>query len=64
MADQIPPERRFALRVQPERPDQPWRAALENEQHERLEFDSPLQLARYLANLECDGLEHTQRGLR
>ena len=46
-------ERRFALRIRPERHHQPWHAKLEDEQHETLEFSSPLLLARFLANLEA-----------
>lgn len=42
----------FRLLVQPEAQDQPWHATLEKADHsERLEFDSPLELARHLANL-------------
>lgn len=74
-----PPEKTtFRLEVQPETPISQWHATLhpEHSQHPEspwhhdappLEFDSPLDLARHLANL---GLEHgirapsTRRGLR
>ena len=62
----------FRLEVQPETPTRPWHATLrlESTQSDKappLEFDSPLDLARHLANL---GLEQhvraslTRRGLR
>ncbi|WP_337871351.1 hypothetical protein [Meiothermus sp.] len=44
--------REYRLWVYPEAQGQPWHATLEKvDQSERLEFDSPLELARYLANL-------------
>ena len=39
------------LWVRPETHDKPWHATLETEEHEKLEFDSPLELARHLASL-------------
>ncbi|NJK44045.1 MAG: hypothetical protein HC933_06925 [Pleurocapsa sp. SU_196_0] len=42
---------RFALQVYPESVDHPWTASLEAESNERLIFTSPLELARFLANL-------------
>jgi hypothetical protein len=45
----------FELRVQPQSSQQPWRAVLihlvEGRLSRRFEFVSPLELARYLANL-------------
>ncbi len=42
----------YRLWVYPEAQGQPWHATLENsDRSERLEFDSPLELARHLANL-------------
>lgn len=44
--------REYRLWVYPETQDQPWHATLEqSDPSERLEFDSPLELARHLANL-------------
>lgn len=69
----LPETIRFALEVQPETAMRPWHATLHLESPMRpehappLEFDSPLDLARHLANL---GLEQricvtsTRRGLR
>jgi hypothetical protein len=62
--DHDPDERRFILRVQPERADHPWFASLEYEGHATLGFSSPLELARHLADLERDPLEGTRPGLR
>ncbi|RIH84823.1 hypothetical protein [Calidithermus roseus] len=42
----------FWLSIRPETAEQPWHATLENrERFERVEFDSPLELARHLAHL-------------
>lgn len=59
-------ERRFTLRVQPECALQPWHAMLENERHGSVEFSSPLELARFLANLIVEGQEkfRSTKGLR
>ena len=59
-------ERRFTLRVQPECAHQPWHAMLENERHGSVEFSSPLELARFLANLIVEGQEkfRSTKGLR
>lgn len=44
----------YWLEVQPDAPGQPWHATLEKSDHsERLEFDSPLELARHLVSLGC-----------
>jgi hypothetical protein len=43
--------RLFILRVQPAQFDLAWCATLEDEHQPQLEFRSPLELARYLANL-------------
>ena len=43
--------RLFILRVQPAQFDLAWCATLEDEQQPQLEFHSPLELARYLADL-------------
>lgn len=57
----------FQLEVQPETPLRPWHATLRSEHHRPLEFETPLELARHLANL---GLEQRvvnvglRRGLR
>ncbi|WP_299425855.1 hypothetical protein [uncultured Meiothermus sp.] len=49
--------REYRLWVYPETPSQPWHATLEkSDQSERLEFDSPLELARHLANLTSSAL--------
>lgn len=45
----------FELQVRPETRSQPWLATLERQSSgktERLEFRSPLELARHLANLQ------------
>lgn len=48
--------REYRLWVYPETQGQPWHATLEKSDHsERLEFDSPLELARHLANLTPRG---------
>ena len=59
-------ERHFALRIQPERNHQPWHAKLEDEMHSELEFVSPLELARFLANVDVNGQEKPRatKGLR
>ena len=59
-------ERCFTLRVQPECALQPWHAMLENERHGSVEFSSPLELARFLANLNVEGQEkfRSTKGLR
>ena len=59
-------ERCFTLRVQPECAHQPWHAMLENERHGSVEFSSPLELARFLANLNVGRQEKPQvtKGLR
>ncbi len=44
--------RLFVLLVRPEQPDLAWRATLEDEQQPQLEFNSPLELARFLADLK------------
>lgn len=56
----------FALYVHPEQPDRPWFASLENDLDEHLEFSSPLELARFLANLSAEFHDetHTPPGLR
>jgi hypothetical protein len=43
--------RLFVLRVQPAQFDLAWCATLEDEHQPQLEFHSPLELARYLADL-------------
>jgi hypothetical protein len=43
--------RLFILRVQPAQFDLAWYATLEDEHQPQLEFRSPLELARYLADL-------------
>ncbi|MCX7784068.1 MAG: hypothetical protein N2318_10565 [Meiothermus sp.] len=44
--------REYRLWVYPETQSQPWHATLEKTDHsERLEFDSPLELARHLSSL-------------
>ncbi len=44
--------REYRLWVYPETHYQPWHATLEKSDHsERLEFDSPLELARHLTSL-------------
>ena len=44
--------RLFILRVQPTQFDLAWHATLEDEHQPQLEFNSPLELARYLADLK------------
>ena len=59
----------FELRIQPQSPQQSWRAVLiylvEGRLSRRFEFVSPLELARYLANLmepeESEGRGQTHR---
>ena len=53
----------FELHVQLETPQTPWHATLERKGLEALEFSSPLELARHLANLSPK-LEPPHRGLR
>jgi hypothetical protein len=45
-------EIKYELRVQPETSRRAWHATLEREGEARLEFESPLELARHLANLQ------------
>ncbi len=45
-------EIKYELRVQPEIAGRAWHATLEREGETRLEFESPLELARHLANLQ------------
>jgi hypothetical protein len=45
--------RLFILRVQPAQFDLAWCATLEDEHQPQLEFNSPLELARYLADLNA-----------
>ena len=56
--------RLFILRVQPTQFDLAWHATLEDEHQPQLEFNSPLELARYLADLKPEINEKVQRGLR
>jgi hypothetical protein len=44
--------RLFILRVQPAQFDLAWCATLEDEHQPQIEFHSPLELARYLADLK------------
>ena len=46
--------RLFILRVQPAQFDLAWYATLEDEHQAPLEFGSPLELARFLANLNAN----------
>jgi hypothetical protein len=48
-------EVKYELRVQPETAGRAWHATLEREGEARLEFESPLELARHLANLREPG---------
>lgn len=52
-------EVRYALRVRPETSRYAWHATLEPQNQEHLEFDSPLELARHLANIH-----HSETGDR
>jgi hypothetical protein len=46
--------RLFILRVQPAQFDLAWSATLEDEHLPQLEFHSPLELARFLADLKTN----------
>jgi hypothetical protein len=52
--------RLFVLRVQPAQFDLAWCATLEDEHQPQLEFHSPLELARYLADLKTLASNTTQ----
>jgi hypothetical protein len=56
--------RLFILKVQPAQFDLVWCATLEDEHQPQLEFHSPLELARYLADLKPEHAEKESRGLR
>lgn len=62
----VPASSRFELELQPQTAAQPWRATLRQPGSDRVvQFDSPLDLARHLAQLTLD--EPTaprHRGLR
>ncbi len=53
----------FELQVQPEQADLTWCATLEAEDQAKLEFTSPLELARFLADLKTEGTENAQTKL-
>ncbi len=55
MSASAPLEVHFDLGVQLETSGQPWHATLVRAGEVRLEFESPLELARYLANLREPG---------
>ncbi|WP_157202569.1 hypothetical protein [Calidithermus chliarophilus] len=52
MKEPVPQEVCLRLRIRPETAEQPWHATLEDREGSgRLEFDSPLELARHLAQV-------------
>jgi hypothetical protein len=50
---------RFRLQVHSERGGHPWTASLEADHAERLIFTSPLELARFLANLNAESRDES-----
>lgn len=55
--------RLFILRVQPAQFDLAWYATLKDEHLPQLEFRSPLELARFLADLKTEPTENAQTKL-